>query len=306
MNTGRRTEGQKFISDVMWIGASQGLMSLTGLVVLPALAKGYSTQTYGVWSQMVVTVTLLSISILTIQFDSATVRFLAAEDDKEKRRRAFGTMLWPILALNCLMFAISLILGRNLAALLFDDSQYAGLVHLVFLWASMVAIFHFSLSYLRARRKIKSFACIRLASSISRMLLIVLLALTGFDFYWLVVGVIAVEALFVAVVLAMIVMETGWPIFGRAGLKGYVTYSAPLLPGSVLAWVISASNRFFITHFLDISQTGIYSASSVLGGMVGLLSWPIGMVLFPTLSRLWEQRDLLGVKSYFQHSLNLF
>jgi O-antigen/teichoic acid export membrane protein len=305
MNTKYQTESQKFISDVVWLGVSQVLMNLTGLAILPALTKSYPAQIYGLWSQMVVTIGLLGI-ILTIKFDSAIVRFLAAEEDRDKRRYAFGTMLWPILALICLVLALSLLLGRNLSILLFNDTQYAYFVPLAFLWASIESLFLFSLSYLRARGKIKRLSIIRLGLSIARMLLIVLLALAGCSFYWLVGGVIAVEALFVAVVFAIIVWEIGLPKFSLIKLKNYIGYSAPMLSGDVLYWVVSASDRYFITHFLNISQTGIYSASYALANMIGLLSWPIGMVLFPAISRLWEQGELPKVKIYFQYSMKLF
>lgn len=280
-------------------------MSLTGLVVLPALTKNYPSSIYGLWSQMLVTVGLLGI-ILTIKFDSAIIRFLASEEDKDKRRHAFGTMLWPILALICIVVALSLLLSQDLSILLFNDKQYANLIPLVFIWASIEALFLFSLSYLRARRKVKTYSTITLAFSIARLLLIVSIALAGYDFHWLVGGVIVVEALFVAMVFAMVVRDIGLPKFRFTGLKNYLNYSAPMLPGDALIWVVSASDRYIITYFLNISQTGIYSASYALASVIGLLSWPIGMVLFPEVSRLWEQREFVKVKSYFEYSMKLF
>lgn len=279
-------------------------MSLTGFVVLPALTKSYPVEVYGLWSQMLVTVNLLR--ILTIKFDFSVIRFLAAEEDKDKRRRAFGTMLWPILAVICLVLILSILLRHSLAVLIFTDTQYASFIPLVFVWASIESLFLFSLSYLRARRKIKKLSTIKLASSITNMLVIVPMALAGYSFYWLVGGVIAVQALFVAIVMTMIVWDTGLPKFGFVGLKNYITYSVPLLPGDLLYWVVSASDRYMITHFLNISQTGIYSASYALASVIGLLSWPIGMVLFPSVSRLWEQEEFVKVKRYFEYSVKLF
>jgi len=304
MSTERQVESRKFISDVIWVGVSQGLMSLTGFVVLPALTKSYPVEVYGLWSQMLVTVNLLR--ILTIKFDFSVIRFLAAEEDKDKRRRAFGTMLWPILAVICLVLILSILLRHSLAVLIFTDTQYASFIPLVFVWASIESLFLFSLSYLRARRKIKKLSTIKLASSITNMLVIVPMALAGYSFYWLVGGVIAVQALFVAIVMTMIVWDTGLPKFGFVGLKNYITYSVPLLPGDLLYWVVSASDRYMITHFLNISQTGIYSASYALASVIGLLSWPIGMVLFPSVSRLWEQEEFVKVKRYFEYSVKLF
>jgi O-antigen/teichoic acid export membrane protein len=138
------------------------------------------------------------------------------------------------------------------------------------------------------------------------MLVIVSLALLGYEFFWLVVGVILVQGLFVVLIFSLIFRDIGWPQIKFAGLKNYLTYSVPMLPGDVLFWIVMASDRYFITHFLSISQTGIYSASAVLANLIGLLSWPIGIVLFPAVTRLWEQKDIVKVGSYFQYSLKLF
>lgn len=300
-----QSESQKFFSDVVWVGLSQAFITLTGLAILPALTKGYSTQTFGLWTQMIVTVELLSVSLLSFQFDSVLIRFLAAETDPEKRRRAFGTMLWPILAFICVLMALSFPLARGLSELLFDDPQYAYFSWLVMLWASTETLFYFTSSYLRARQKMRAYAVIRLAFAITRMLLIVAAAMAGYSFRWLVGGVIAIQGAFVLLIFVLIVRDTGLPKFGVIGLKSYLKYSLPLLPGALLSWIVGASDRYFITHFLDVSQTGIYSASYTLAGLIFLLYWPIGLVIFPVVSRLWEQGAVSRVESYLEYSLKL-
>lgn len=299
-----RNESHKFVGDVIWVGLGQLFMSLTGLVVLPALTKSYPTQIYGMWSQMVVTVGFLR--ILTMKFESATIRFLAAEEDKDKRRQALGTMLWPIVAIICIMLLFSMLLRQDLSVLLFTDAQFVDYIPLVLLWASLEALFFFSLSYQRARGKIKRFATVRLALALVRMLVIVYLALAGYSFFWLIVSVIVIQGLFAAGSLIMIFLELGFLKFKLAGLKEYLVYSLPMLPGEVLFWVISVSDRYFITHILNISQTGIYSASCALANLLMLLSFPIGMVLFPAVSRLWETGEPEKVKNYFRYSIKFY
>ena len=136
MNNQSAIQPQKFTSDVIWVGVCQLFTLLTGLVTLAALTKCYSPETYGVWVQALVTVGLMS-PLLTLHLGGAIVRFLAAEDDIEKRRRAFGTMLWPILAFTCLLLIISLLLRQNLATFLFSEPKYSYLVLLIFLWVSI-------------------------------------------------------------------------------------------------------------------------------------------------------------------------
>jgi len=138
------------------------------------------------------------------------------------------------------------------------------------------------------------------------MVTVLILATEGYNFFGLIAWVIAVQTLFVIINFILIFLDVGLPGFNFVGLKKYLVYSLPLLPGELLFWVINASDRYFISHLLNISQTGIYSAASSLANLLMLLSWPLGVVLFPSVSRLWEKGDRESVKSYFEYSIKLF
>jgi O-antigen/teichoic acid export membrane protein len=300
-----KSETQKFTSDIIWVAFSQVLSLLLSIITLPFLTKTYSTDLYGVWAQIGVTVGLLT-PILILHLSTALIRFIAAEEDKNKRRNAFGAMLWPVLAFCGLALFISLLLRDNLSTLIFADTKYGFFIPLTFLWASMSALFSFSISYLRARGMIKKLSVISIILALAKMAAIVVLAMIGLELEWIVSLVIIAQAILVIFVFFSIIKEVGvpWPQFG--GLKCYLAFSIPLIPLSILLWVINMSDRYLITHFLDISQTGIYSASYTLGSLIALFFGPISFVLFPTLSRLWEQKEQMKVKNYLEYSTKLF
>ena len=170
----------------------------------------------------------------------------------------------------------------------------------------MTALFSFSLSYLRARGMIKKLSVIKIIFAVAKMTLILTLATIGIKLEWIIVYIIAAQALLVITVLLLIIKEVGipWPQF--EGLKRYLAFSIPLIPFGILLWVVNVSDRYLITHFLDLSQTGIYSASYMLGALIALFYSPISFVLFPTISRLWEQNEPVRVKNYMEYSTKLF
>ena len=86
MKSATITEAQKFGSDIVWVAFSQVATFLVALVTLPAITKSYNPEIYGVWAQATVTIGLL-IPIMTLLLGTALVRFLAGEEDKEKRRQ---------------------------------------------------------------------------------------------------------------------------------------------------------------------------------------------------------------------------
>lgn len=299
------SESFNFARDIIWVAASQVFSTLLGIVILPALTKSYTTATYGIWVQVSVTVGLIS-PLLTLQLGAAVIRFLAGEEDKAKRRRYFSSMLGAIIIFACLIFTVLMLLETQVSVFLFASPTYIIFVRLIFLWTFVDALFGFFLCYLRARDKIRIFSIILAVFSAAKMVLIVALASAGFKLEWLISCMIAVEAIFVIAVFSMIIGDMGLPMPNLAGLKAFLAFSVPQIPSGVLMWIIGASDRYFITHFLSLSQTSIYSTSDTLGGLIALFFSPISFVLLPIVSRLWDNKQTADVRIYLEYSTRLF
>jgi len=305
MKSATITEAQKFGSDIVWVVFSQAAMFLVTLVTLSAITKFYSPEIYGVWVQATVTISLL-IPIMTLLLGAALVRFLAGEENTEKRRQFFGAMLWPVIAFTSLALFISMLFRRDLSLFLFATSQYVIFIPLIFLWAAMEALLLFLLYYLIAVGKIKRQALIQLVLSIAKIALVVALATAGYSLEWIIAGLITSEAFFVLAVFWMIIRQTGFPKPNFNGLERFLAFSVPLIPSTLLLWIVNASDRYFIAHLVNLSQTGIYSASYTLANIISLFSVSIAFVLFPTVSKLWTQREHVRVKNYLEYSTKVF
>jgi O-antigen/teichoic acid export membrane protein len=170
----------------------------------------------------------------------------------------------------------------------------------------MEALLSFVLYYLIAVGKIKRQAVIQLILSIAKIALIVALATAGYRLERIIAGLIALEAFFVMAVFWMIIRQTGFPKPNFNGLGRFLAFSVPLILSTLLLWIVTASDRYFIAHLINLSQTAIYSASYALAGIISLFSAPIAFVLFPAVSKLWSQREPVMVKNYLEYSTRLF
>jgi len=306
MITKSRTEAAKFVSDIIWVAIAQLFVSLLLVfVTMPALTKTYTSEIYGIWMQVNVTVNLL-VPLLSLQFGTTIVRFLAESANTDDRRRVFGTLLWPVVILACLVFIISLLFKQELSMLLFNSLEYVSYVPLTFLWAGIGSIYIVGLSYMRASGKIKKLMIILVSFAVSKILVIITLVTTGHSLGWIIGSAVACEAITTALITWMIVREIGWPTFDRDKVKDYLTFSVPQIPGGVFTWIISLSDRYFITHIINLSQAGIYSVSWALGNTLILFCQPIAFVLLPTLSKYWDQTDKVKVINYLDYSNKLF
>jgi O-antigen/teichoic acid export membrane protein len=180
-------------------------------------------------------------------------------------------------------------------------------VRLTFYWTFLEAAFSILASYIRARGWLTGFAILRVGLAVGKLVIIIYMAYSGYTLETVILVLVALESLFIVIILAIIIKDIGIPQPNFKGLSVFLAFSLPQVPAGVLMWIISASDRFFITHFLNLSETGIYSSSRLLGGgAIELFFSPIGYVLLPTLSRLWEEGRHSAVKTYLQYSTKLF
>jgi O-antigen/teichoic acid export membrane protein len=298
-------EARKFAKDIIWVTIAQLFSSfILGIVTLPALTKNYSPEIFGVWSQVFVTVTLLS-PIFCLELDMAVVRFLASEEDKTAMKKALGSMLMTIITVCVISFITISLLAPQLAYLLFGSSEYQAFVPITFLWVIANALFVFFSAYLRAKKRITLLSIRSALLSIIVMAMVILLAGRGVGLEWVIGFVAAAYGVMALMFGIMIIREIGWPSPNVTGLKSYLAFSLPQLPSVILLWLMSSSDRYFITHFLGLSQSGIYSSSYQLAAMTRLFYSPIVFVLYPTLSRLWDRKQFTEVRSYLHQSIKL-
>jgi O-antigen/teichoic acid export membrane protein len=300
------SETRRFASDLIWVAAVQIINSLVmGIITFPFLTKSYSSEVFGIWNQVNLSVGVLSIA-LTLQLGLSAVRFLSGEEDKLKRRRALGSMLFVIVIVACLALIAANFATSQISVLLFASPDYVLFVRLTFLWMVTASITYFLTSYLRARRRIKLLSTQQLLSSLITMALIIILSTSGFKLEWIIISIIIVQLVFLVIFAALIISEVGVPTPNLSGLKGYFAFCVPQIPGSILLWMINFSDRYFITHFLGLSQAGIYGPSFNLAFLTSLFYTPIGFVLFPSVAKFWEEKRFEDARNYIEYCIKLF
>jgi O-antigen/teichoic acid export membrane protein len=83
-------------------------------------------------------------------------------------------------------------------------------------------------------------------------------------------------------------------------------FSIPLTPNMAIMWIINVSDRYMISYFMGTTAAGIYNASYSYGSYAALLMMPIGAVLYPTISKLYDEGNLGETKNYLSYSVKYF
>jgi len=299
---------RKFVSDVAVRVVFQVLNALKGLLYLPLISKQFGAEGYGIWSQIVITVTLFS-PVLTLRLGDAIVRYFGSVKDLGKRGRNFFSAAVVVWLISIGVFFGGLLASRPIALIMFGNSSLRSYV-ILFLGLLVVrANLRFTLSYYYSISAIRFYSAFQTIEILADLTAIALLTLFFHKGLLEVLGAFIVIDFFL--ILGMlgditrreeaIVCRPCWPV-----LRKYLRYSLPLLPTVVLYWVINSSDRYVIVHYLGLEQVGIYSAAYRLGQVLKLLVGPISFVLLPLVSRMWEAGQRDQVRRYMAQSLKYY
>ena len=109
---------QKFTKDVGLISLTNLLIGLKALIILPIITKMLGAENYGIWVQMIITISLVA-PIATLGLPFTLVRFLAAEKEKKEIQEGIYSVLTVI-------FIVGLIISLILIIFSYPISNFFG------------------------------------------------------------------------------------------------------------------------------------------------------------------------------------
>jgi len=296
---------KKYTSDVIIRLITQGMLRLRGLIFLPLIAKTLGTSQYGIWTQITVTLSLL-VPVLTLRLETASVRYLSSKNE-DTVSRDFFSMLVLIWIVSVVIATIIFLYKRQVAVFLFDNQEQVLYVELLFLLLLVRITFSFLRNYYRIFNQISKYSIIELLVTFGAVGAAIFFIFSGKGLVGVLISFILTEAIASTLMLFDIIRLRGFPHrLGFTNLVFYLRYTLPLIPNTLLLWVINSSDRYVIIHILDLTQVGIYSASYSLGKMAVFFLTPISFVLFPAISKLWEKKRYDEVRKYIRNSLKYY
>lgn len=296
---------EKFTKGVGLIGIINLLTALSGIILLPILTKTLSTSGYGIWAQLLVTISLLT-PLAMLGLPTTTVRFLAGEKDKEKIREGYLTIFFTVFFSGLLLSTLLFFLSDFLASAVFKVSNVSNLIKLASALIFITALYEISLAYYRTFEQIKKYSILTLITRYGEVCLVGCLVLLEFGVVGAIIALVIVRGSMFIIAFSLISKQIGFKLPKFLNLRSYLAYSLPLTPNSIIIWIIHSSDRYIIGYLIGISAVGIYSAAYTIGNLIYFFVTPIGFILFPTISKLYEENNMEETKKYLEYSFKYF
>ena len=298
-------EYKLFAQRVGLVGIVNFIVSLRGLILIPILTKTLGADAYGAWSVIMVTISLLS-PLALMGLTTAMIRFLAAEKDKRTIQEGFYSVIFIVFFTGLILSLAVFLLADSFAITILKDISAAPLIKITSIVILLQALDLVSLEFFRAFGRMKKYSGLMLLQTVVEVGFVTYFVLSGFGLFGAVVSLLISRGIVLFISTSFILKEVGFGLPKFCVLGDYLKFGLPLVPTTLLGWIASSSDRYLIGYFLSLEMVGIYSAAYSIGAIIGFFGAPLQILLFPTISKLYEERKEEEIKTYLAYSLKYF
>ncbi|GAB6173054.1 flippase [Paradesulfitobacterium aromaticivorans] len=278
------------LSGVIWVALSRIILGLAPLITLPALTRAFAPEWYGVWAQILITNSFI-VPLLGMGLDMGVIRYFAVGFTEEERVRDFYSMGTFIFLTGAAILGIAYFNSGFLSFVMFSERNMGSLSVLTFIWVTVQALYNYLISFFRVTNHIKTYAVFDMINGLISALLMVSVPLLSHSVEKLVIALIINQAFFMTLFTVIIHSKIGFKGISFRNITKYLKYGLPLVPNSFFLWMVNSSGRYFLTHFRGLADVGIYAAGMTIANVMTLFFMPISFVLFPVISKLWEEEN---------------
>lgn len=259
-------KAKSLIKNTFIIAFGTLLPKLMSIITMPILTAKLTKSEYGTYD-LVETLVMLLLPIITLKIDAAGFRFIiSARNDKKETSKIITNIMFVISISITISAAILLIVFRKMNPLFI-------IVTLIYFIADVVN--ECVTQIVRGLSKNKEYSIAAIINSALKTILICALLLP------INLGLIGtITALLVGTLVSVIYQCTKikiWEYINRGyvskrKIKELLVYSWPMVPNSLSAWILRASDRLIITAFLGLEQNAVYAVANKIPNLLSTLN----------------------------------
>ena len=267
-------------------------LKLKGLFMMPFMTKYLGAMNYGIWSQVVVIVSLLS-PLVFCGMENSLGRFLPGRPIEKQREEFTGWFVFGLVSSSCL-FLFLYIVSNQCSQLFFGTlGNYVPFIMLAGLNVVTGSLLTGIRSWFRIQNNAWSLVIITILQNLLQMTILIGILVMHQGIYELVVWGLVSDFL---LVIGYIIYMSKNKVFSKPSLKWikpYFRFGVVFLPAGYAVWVLNSLDRVFLAQYHSLVDVGIYS----IGFMIGYTL--IQVVVNP----IW---NLFPIKSAELYNLNKF
>lgn len=239
---------------------------LISFLMVPLYTYLLSTEEYGTVDLIVTTITLL-VPLLTLELGQAALRYtIEYKEEKTKKEILFNINLY-LLVISLIIVLLSPVISRA-----FSSVAITGLFVLLLINHLFNNVYS---QYLRGIGKTKEFAIngilTTLLTVVSNLLLLVKFKL-GISGYLLSLVISMLGSNIYLLVKIREYLACDRKYINKQLMKLMLKYSVPMVPNSIMWWLISGLTKYFIVYYIGAAANGLYAIANKIPTIVSTIT----------------------------------
>lgn len=233
------------------------------LLLVPLYTYYLTTEEYGI-TDLIITTTSLLFPIISANIFDSVLRFVMEKDESKEKviTNAFFVSLIGIGIFFVLYPFIRIVVS---------DVSLVNYFYIILIFQIFQTILG---QFTRAVGEVRSFALngivMAIVTGVSNVILLTFFQL-GIDGYLISIILSNVISIFYLSLKVKILSQIHFSLIDYAFIKKMLKYCIPIIPNSIMWWLINASNRYFILFFVGASANGIYAVANKIPNILSLV-----------------------------------
>ncbi|MBU4462043.1 oligosaccharide flippase family protein, partial [Patescibacteria group bacterium] len=292
----------KFAKQTILISVLNVLGMIQGLVFLPIITKILGAESYGIWTQLRITISLL-VPFTFFGLCESLRRFLPGEKDGKKIQEGVYSSLVLVSGVTLIMAISIIIFSGPVAAFFRFDPIFIKLLSLIIIFESLSTVL---LTIVLSRREIEKYFWFAVSKMFGETGLIIGAILFGYGLYGVVFSFLIIRIVIFLILFGYIIKKIGIRIPNFSLIRNYLRFGLPTIADGISYWVITSVDRYIIGFSLGILFVGYYAPAYSLGMLLVFFIVPVMSVLPVVLPKFFDENNLNEVKKYLSYSLKYF
>jgi O-antigen/teichoic acid export membrane protein len=248
-------------------GLANVMERAVGFVMIPVYTRYLMPADYGILELIYLTTSIISL-VIGMGIESAVSRFYFDFKDERSRGLVFSSAAVGYGGFSIVVILLFLPFSKILAGEVLDSSDNALWFQIALVTLCFSFVMPIAMAYLRVRQQ----STMVMVTQVLKTLLTL-----GLNIYFVVtleMGVTGIllasliaAAVFTVLLMAYTLSKTGLRVDFKL-LMNMARFGLPLIPSNIAAFMVQASDRYFIKEYASLSLTGIYSLGYKFGTLV--------------------------------------
>lgn len=248
-------------------GLATLLQRMISFIMLPIYTRYLTPADYGTLELIYLTTTIIA-TVIGLRIEAAVSRFYFDFEEPRKRNTVVSTGAVGYGGIAAALIFCLLPLTDLGARLILDQPGEGRLFTIAIITLGVGIVEPIGYAFLRVTHRSFTLMIFRVITTVLTL---------GLNIYFVVVLELGVYGILYSTLIASAIMTTALMIFtlGITGLrvdwtvlKDMIKFGLPLIPSNMAAYMVHASDRYFIKEYVDMGAAGLYSIGYKIGSLV--------------------------------------